>query len=479
MGGPFSGEGLVSAMPLDLPSGDVKEKALPTRHRLETEAKELDLCLDMVNLRLNERRLQRATCPVQLVSSPSAVSLASTAASHETSQSGHGRAHRFRTSTSSDGDGPEEAKLPTPPDSTSDSEMFQCLQVEDLRSALASEVRLSTNKAARRAECAQKLEAQVLSFEEMLDEHPLPNGLRETDMEGKLRTAQRRACEAETKIAALTSQVAMLTAALETRDVSLEAAQTRANDCEHQLFETRAQLAIASSRNFVAFMSSLEGATMQRSRHSASLESEVERLRDVESDLVASKREVAEVKSVAAENEARQAAALNEARENNTMLTKEVDRLSASVFRACTSVSSVAGTLEVTTHRSDVEKREALQNTTSNRVLENQFAMDKAKGLLRSLEREMSNSRAPVAISSARPPVSVPEKRIQQIATDHERTETDQESHASTAVLKAEIRDAHARLAETETRLSAAEVERTMLHRMLSHVKTRMIAGGM
>ena len=45
--------------------------------------------------------------------------------------------------------------------------------------------------------------------------------------------------------------------------------------------------------------------------------------------------------------------------------------------------------------------------------------------------------------------------------------------------MQAEIRDAHARLAETETRLSAAEVERTMLHRMLSHVKTRMIAGGM
>jgi len=414
-----------------------------------------------------------------LVSCSSGVSVASTAASHETSQSGPGRAHRVRSSTSSDGDSIEGTVSSTPADFGSDSEMSQRQQVEDLRSALASEFRLSTNKAARHAECAQEQEAQVLSFEEMLDEHPLPNGLRETDMEGKLRFAQRRAWEAETKIAALTSQVAMITAALETRDVSLEAAQTRANDCEQQLLETRAQLAIASSRNFEACVSSLEGATLQRSRHSASLESEVERLRDVESDLVASKREVAEVKSVAAENEARQAAALKEAREYIKMMTEEVDRLSALVSRACTTVSIVAGTLEVTTHRSDVEKREALQNTTSNRVLENQFAMDKAKGLLRSLEREMSNSRAPVAISSARPPVSVPEKRIQQIATDHERTETDQESHASTAVLKAEIRDAHARLAETETRLSAAEVERTMLHRMLSHVKTRMIAGGM
>eukprot|EP00450_Noctiluca_scintillans_P008671 CAMPEP_0194505352 /NCGR_PEP_ID=MMETSP0253-20130528/31686_1 /TAXON_ID=2966 /ORGANISM="Noctiluca scintillans" /LENGTH=56 /DNA_ID=CAMNT_0039347887 /DNA_START=1 /DNA_END=167 /DNA_ORIENTATION=- len=56
----------------------------------------------------------------------------------------------------------------------------------------------------------------------------------------------------------------MLTAALETRDVSLEVAQTRANDCEQQLLETRTQLAIASSRNFVACMSSLEGATLQR-----------------------------------------------------------------------------------------------------------------------------------------------------------------------------------------------------------------------
>jgi hypothetical protein len=303
----------------------------------------------------------------------------------------------------------------------------------------------------------------------------------------ELSNAHRRVREAETKISAFTSQVVMLSAALETRDASLEAAQTRANDCEQQLLETRMKLASVSTKKFATCMTNLEKTSLQCSRYYTTLESELERLRNVESDLVAAKEEVATVKAVAAEKYARQAAALVEAREYNAMLTKEVGRLSALVFRACKGVSSVAATFAVASHRSRVEECEASQNTTSNRVLENQLAMDSAQELLSSLQRELDNWRTSVAFNSltragnlSSLKTSVTDKTLEKYGIGNEMNEAVQESHCSTAVVQAELVDARERLIETQTKLKAAEVERSMLHRMLS-VKThvRMAAGGM